>query len=127
MSEMVRAISHNPVHRHWPDPRLHYNIRTRLRGVLFYVVHSAKLHTENMPFFDIVTLSDWRDNSAMSKSDTPYYRHRFPPEVISHAVWLYYRFTLSFRDIEEMLAVRGIQTSVAGTSSTLPIIPWSSQ
>ncbi|MEW8030351.1 MAG: IS6 family transposase, partial [Candidatus Thiodiazotropha sp.] len=35
----------------------------------------------------------------MSKSDSPYYRHRFPPEVISHAVWLYHRFTLSFRDI----------------------------
>jgi putative transposase len=59
----------------------------------------------------IVTLSDWRDNLAMSKSDTPYYRHRFPPEVISHAVWLYHRFTLSFRDIEEILAIRGIQTS----------------
>jgi putative transposase len=34
-----------------------------------------------------------------------------PPEVISHAIWLYHRFTLSFRDIEEMLAIRGIQTS----------------
>ncbi|MCU7814523.1 MAG: DDE-type integrase/transposase/recombinase [Candidatus Thiodiazotropha sp. (ex Rostrolucina anterorostrata)] len=47
----------------------------------------------------------------MSKSDNPYYRHRFPPEVISHAIWLCHRFTLSFRDIEEMLAVRGVQTS----------------
>jgi len=40
-----------------------------------------------------------------------YRGHRFSPEVISHAVWLYHRFTLSFRDIEELLAVRGIQTS----------------
>jgi putative transposase len=33
---------------------------------------------------------------------------RFPPEVISHAVWLYFRFSLSFRDVEELLAQRGI-------------------
>ena len=59
----------------------------------------------------VVTLSDWRDNPALNKSDNPYYRHRFPPEVISHAVWLYHRFTLSFRDIEEILAIRGNQTS----------------
>jgi len=38
-------------------------------------------------------------------------RHRFPPEVIRHAVWLYFRFTLSFRDVEEMLAERGIDVS----------------
>ncbi|WP_244422644.1 hypothetical protein [Ktedonobacter racemifer] len=33
---------------------------------------------------------------------------RFPPEIISHEVWLYYRFSLSFRDVEELLAQRGI-------------------
>lgn len=38
-------------------------------------------------------------------------RHRFPPEVIRHAVWLYFRFTLSLRDVEEMLAHRGIEAS----------------
>ena len=38
-------------------------------------------------------------------------RHRFPPEVIRHAVWLYFRFTLSLRDVEEMLAERGIDAS----------------
>ena len=38
-------------------------------------------------------------------------RHRFPPEVIRYAVWLYFRFTLSFRDIEELLAQRGIEVS----------------
>jgi len=38
-------------------------------------------------------------------------RHRFPAEVIRHAVWLYFRFTLSFRDVEEMLAERGIDIS----------------
>ena len=38
-------------------------------------------------------------------------RHRFPPDVIRMAVWLYFRFTLSFRDVEEMLAQRGIEAS----------------
>jgi putative transposase len=38
-------------------------------------------------------------------------RHRFPPDVIRHAVWLYFRFTLSLRDIEELLARRGIDVS----------------
>ena len=42
----------------------------------------------------------------------PSYRgHRFPPEIISHAVWLYHRFTLSFRDVEDLLAERGIIVS----------------
>lgn len=38
-------------------------------------------------------------------------RHRFPAEVIRYAVWLYFRFTLSFRDVEELLAQRGIEAS----------------
>ena len=38
-------------------------------------------------------------------------RHRFPASVIVHAVWLYARFTLSFRDVEEMLAERGVDVS----------------
>jgi len=38
-------------------------------------------------------------------------RHRFPPDVIRHSVWLYARFTLSFRDVEEMLAERGLDIS----------------
>ena len=38
-------------------------------------------------------------------------RHRFPPDVIRQAVWLYFRFTLSFRDVEEMLSKRGIEVS----------------
>jgi putative transposase len=37
-----------------------------------------------------------------------YARHRFPPDVIRQAVWLYPRFTLSYRDVEELLAVRGL-------------------
>ena len=42
-------------------------------------------------------------------SSPPDYKgFRFPPEIISHAVWLYFRFSLSFRDVEELLAQRGI-------------------
>ena len=44
--------------------------------------------------------------------DAPSYRgYRFPPEIISHAVWLYHRFRVSFRDVENMLAERGVTVS----------------
>ena len=48
-------------------------------------------------------------SSTAAKS--PYAGHRFPPEVISQAVWLYFRFPLSLRMVEEMLAGRGIVVS----------------
>ena len=45
-------------------------------------------------------------------SQPPRYRgYRFPPEIISHAVWLYHRFCLSFRDVEDLLAQRGVTVS----------------
>ena len=40
-----------------------------------------------------------------------YARHRFPGSIIQHAVWLYFRFPLSYRDVEDMLAERGIDVS----------------
>ena len=40
-----------------------------------------------------------------------YRRHRFPAEIISHCVWLYFRFALSFRDVEEIMAERGVTLS----------------
>jgi putative transposase len=46
----------------------------------------------------------------MSRSAS-YKRHRFPPEIIAHAVWLYFRFPLSPRLVEEMLLERGIVVS----------------
>jgi putative transposase len=42
-------------------------------------------------------------------------RHRFPPEVIRHAVWLYARFTSSFRDVEDLLAEWGVDISYEGS------------
>ena len=40
-----------------------------------------------------------------------YRRHRFPPPIIQHAIWLYLRVTLSYRDVEELLAERGLDVS----------------
>ena len=40
-----------------------------------------------------------------------YARYRFPPEIIQHAVWLYFRFSLSYRDVEDLLAERSIDVS----------------
>jgi len=47
----------------------------------------------------------------MSTCKSRYRRHRFPPVVISHTIWLYYRFSLSFRDIEDLLAERDVVVS----------------
>ena len=47
----------------------------------------------------------------MKKRTLSYRGHRFPTEIISHAVWLYHRFCLSFRDVEDLLAERGITVS----------------
>ena len=47
----------------------------------------------------------------MTSPPDPHYRHRFPAEIISHAVWLYHVFSLSLRDVELILAERGIAVS----------------
>jgi putative transposase len=47
-------------------------------------------------------------------TSSPYKRQRFPGEIISHAVWLYFRFPLSHRDVEELLFVRGVIVSYEG-------------
>src|SRR5438034_8644362 len=52
-----------------------------------------------------------RHTCAMRTSVSPYHRHRFPSEIISHSVWLYFRFALRFRDVEEMMAMRGVALS----------------
>src|SRR5438128_3349435 len=44
----------------------------------------------------------------MDLSKPLYHRRRFPAEIISHCVWLYFRFCLSYRDVEEMMAERGV-------------------
>ena len=48
----------------------------------------------------------------MDTSTAPSYRgYRFPAEIISHCVWLYFRFSLSFRDVQEMMLERGVIVS----------------
>jgi putative transposase len=47
----------------------------------------------------------------MNNNAPSYHGYRFPPEIISHAVWLYHRFCLSLRDVEDLLAERGIIVS----------------
>ena len=47
----------------------------------------------------------------MNAKTPSYHGYRFPPEIISQAVWLYYRFCLSFRDVEDLLAKRGVIVS----------------
>jgi putative transposase len=58
-----------------------------------------------------------------------YHRHRFPAKIISHCVWLYFRFALSFRDVEEMLAMRPhvvitdkLKSYSAGQAEVLPSV-----
>ena len=45
----------------------------------------------------------------MSRSSSLYRRHRFPGEIISYCIWLYYRFSLSYRDIEELMGYETIR------------------
>jgi putative transposase len=47
--------------------------------------------------------------SASAAPVSRFRRYRFPPKIITHAVWLYHRFLLSHRDVEELLAERGIR------------------
>ena len=47
----------------------------------------------------------------MNKRKPRYHGHRFPPQIISYSVRLYHRFSLSFRDVEDLLAERGITVS----------------
>jgi hypothetical protein len=49
--------------------------------------------------------------AAAGMSPLSYARHQLPPAVIRHAIWFYLRFTLSYRDVEELLAERGTDVS----------------
>ena len=53
----------------------------------------------------------WKDRVVSSVSAVSYKGHRFPMEIINHCVWLYFRFPLSFREVEEMMLARGVVVS----------------
>ncbi len=57
----------------------------------------------------------------MSTTRNPYAGHRYPSEIIAHAVWLYQRFCLSFRDVEDLLAERGVIVSYETVRLWVPI------
>ncbi len=63
-----------------------------------------------LPAEDVIRLF-LQHTSPMRTAVSLYHRHHFPAEIISHCVWLYFRFSLSFRDVEEMLAMRGVSLS----------------
>jgi putative transposase len=63
---------------------------------------------EALRLVGIVNLTRFWQTGVMKIKTPSYQRHRFPSEIISHAVWLYHRFCLSFREVEELLAERGI-------------------
>ena len=65
--------------------------------------HGTSLSTRG-----IVKLSGGWHSRHMTSQTPNYHGYRFPPEIISHAVWLYHRFCLSFRDAEDLLAQRGV-------------------
>ena len=54
---------------------------------------------------------DAANGATMSTQSSDYCGYRFPPEIISYAVWLSHRFSLSFRDVEELVAERGVLVS----------------
>jgi hypothetical protein len=60
----------------------------------------------------------WHTRRMNPPSINRYKNHRFPAEIISHAVWLYFRFCLSYRDVEELLFAR----SASGCRSSVPPI-----
>ena len=53
----------------------------------------------------------WHNTEMKNDTDSPYKGFRFPPSIIQYAVWLYFTFPLSYRDVELMLTQRGIQVS----------------
>jgi hypothetical protein len=64
------------------------------------------------------------EDFAVQQPSPHYKRHRFPGEIISHAVWLYYRFLLSYRDIEELPAERDTTRPRAPAASPAPRRNW---
>ena len=69
----------------------------------------------DVPLTGDIRLTLWQgilsDTGTMTQPPISYKRHRFPPQIIAHAVWLYFRFPLSLRLVEELLLERGIVVS----------------
>ena len=59
----------------------------------------------------------------MKRARSRYHGHRFPAEIIGYSVWVYHRYSLSFRDVEDLLAERGIIVSYETIRRVLEIRP----
>jgi hypothetical protein len=107
------------------------NRRGRRRACLR--IHSAKFggSISVKHHYGFVRVTGWLGNEARGQAgamaEISYLCHRFPPVVIQHAVWLYLRFTLSYRDVEDLLAERGLNVSYETVASWVlkfgPVIP----
>ena len=53
----------------------------------------------------------WEDSWGDHRNAVEYKGHRYPVEIVDHSVWLYFRFPLSFREVEELMLVRGVAVS----------------
>src|SRR3954447_16438955 len=77
-------------------------------------VHSRPARSQEVRWRHCHT-KQWQVRTARGRAGgtqpVSYARHQFPPEIICHAVWLYLRFTLSYRDVEELLAERGVSAA----------------
>ncbi len=51
------------------------------------------------------------DETRVDLTWSPYKRHRYPADITAHCVWLYYRFSVSLRDVAELMLARGIVVS----------------
>jgi len=75
----------------------------------------VRASTRSLASFMYAALSRQRSPTSLSRVRWPmeisFARHQFPPDIIRHAEWLYLRFTLSFRDVEDLLAERGLDVS----------------
>jgi hypothetical protein len=70
---------------------------------------------------ELATCSEVDETGEMSSPPDPRYRHRFPAEIISYAVWLYHVFSPSVRDVELILAERGIVVSYEISITASPV------
>jgi DDE domain len=81
------------------------------RGVVQYVHAKSTIYAARGFVTPAAACWMWVGAVAEGMRKISYAGYRFPPEVIDQAIWLYLRFTLSFRDVEDLLAERGIAVS----------------
>jgi putative transposase len=107
----VRSRPEGVIHDVQHDCLILHRTTVQLEGRLAAVL----AHSDPLAFLHhwegIVTLSRLPNTAGMKTPKFLYQRHRFPPVIIQYAVWLYYRFSLSFRDVEDLLAERGVTVS----------------